>query len=490
MAVADPRARDLTTAARGTDVEERRSMTARTLFRGRSEAGIKLGLQLSVHRHDAPLVLGLPRGGVLVAYEVARALDAPLDVCVVRKVGAPLEPEVAVGAVGEEGTVLLDREVMARLDIGEDELRRTIEAKRVAVEAEAARLRRGSPALAVRGRSVIVVDDGVATGGLDRAALQTLRARGAGAIVLAIPVGDSRRLDELAGLADEVVCLHCEEPVHAVSPWYAELAPATDAEVSALLERRRSELAAGTARAQRTAHASRLEAIERHVEIAIHRGNAQEAPSSLHGALALPPGAAGIIVCMHGVGGEHTVALERAVAGGLCAAGFATLSVDLLTEIEQRDAYAFDVAGGVSLLASRLLEVAAWARAHVPEARVLDMGYFGVAAGAAAALAAAAQAPELVRAIVSVAGRPDLAEEWLGDVRTPTLLVVGGLDGDALTVHRETLYFLHCESKLDVVHDATAYFEEPGAIARVVRSTQRWFRDHLREPGARALRAP
>jgi putative phosphoribosyl transferase len=372
---------------------------------------------------------------------------------------------------------------MARLDIGEDELRDGIEAKRCAVDAEAARLRHGAGALAVRGRPVIVVDDGVATGGTARAALQTLRARGAASIVLAIPVGSTSTVDELASLADEVVCLHCEETVYAVSHWYTDFAPTTDADVTALLERRRAELAVLAPRARRPA---RIEATARDVRIPIHPATTEPTPRTgpafLRGALALPPDPLGLVICTHGAAGEHATAFEHVVADGLRHAGLATLDVELLTDAEQRDAYAFDIAGNVSLLASRLIGVTDWARGHVPQARVLDVGYFGLAAGAAAALAAAAHRPDLVRAVVSAAGRPDLAEEWLGDVRAPTLLIVGGLDGDALTTHRETLYFLCCESRLEVVHDAAGYFDEPEASAQVVRSAQRWFLGHLGQP--------
>jgi dienelactone hydrolase len=205
----------------------------------------------------------------------------------------------------------------------------------------------------------------------------------------------------------------------------------------------------------------------------------------LRARLAVPTDALGLVVCTHGVAGEHAISFERVVAEGLREAGLATLLVELLTEGEQRDASVLEPAEGIELLGRRLVGATDWARAKVPELRALDVGYLGIAAGAGAALAAAARRPQIVHAVVSAAGRPELAEDSLGDVRAPTLLVVGGLDGEALTVNRETLYFLRCESRLEIVHDATELFDEPDARAAVVRAAARWFLDHLRRPEAR-----
>lgn len=452
-------------------------MSLRKLFRDRRDAGRKLASHLGAYRRASPIVLGLPRGGVPVAYEVARALEAPLDVCVVRKLGAPMQPELGLGAVGEDGVVYVDRDTMDRLGVAEEELDAIIATKRAAVDAQVQRFREGAPPLDVRGATVIVVDDGVATGGSARAALQTLRARGAGALVLAVPVGAAETLDDLATVADEVVCLHPEETFYAVSPWYEDFSPTTEEDVIELLGRARAERAASPA-ARARGESERVRVTSRR-EVKIPAGEAR-----LEGTLTVPPNARGLVLFAHGSGSSRHSPRNQYVARVLQEAGLATLLFDLLTEEEERiDARTAHLRFDVSLLASRLGAATDWAQKD-ERTRALDLGYFGASTGAAAALIAAAERPGVVRAIVSRGGRPDLAEESLARVEAPTLLLVGGLDGEVLTLNRETLYFLGCEKLLEIVPDATHLFEEPGALDRVARSAAGWFTSHL---GARAL---
>lgn len=215
-------------------------MGPRKLFYDRADAGRQLAARLRPYRAEVPIVLGLPRGGVPVAFEVARELGAPLDVCVVRKIGAPIQPELGIGAVSEDGALYVDREAMQLVGVSEDELEQLVADKREEVEERARRFRQGGPAIDVRDRTVILVDDGVATGGTARAAVKTLRARGAGHVVLAAPVGASQSLDELAAIADEVVCLRPEDAFFAVGLWYEDFAATTDEEVVELLARARA----------------------------------------------------------------------------------------------------------------------------------------------------------------------------------------------------------------------------------------------------------
>lgn len=456
-------------------------MGPRKLFRDRSDAGKKLASHLGAHRRTSPLVLGLPRGGVPVAYEIARALGAPLDVCVVRKLGAPLEPELGLGAVGEDGTVYVDRESMRRHGVSEDELAVSIAAKRAAIDDEVKRFRKGAPPIDVRGRTVIIVDDGVATGGTARAALLTLRARSAGFIVLAVPVGASETLDELASLADEVVCLHPEDTFYAVSPWYENFAPTSGAEVVALLERSRSELARDQEMlaAARTPRRAERAAPMRHHDVSIPAGAAW-----LEGRLTIPPEARGLVLFPHG-GRNGAGPQGHYIASVLQNAELATLRFDLLTEDElELDDRIAHLRSDAPLLASRLVAATDWAR-QTAETRWLDLGYFGTGVIGAAAVIAAAERPDAVHAIVTRSGQLDLAEAWLGDVRAPTLLLVGGLDPEILTLNRECLYFLACEKRLEIVHDASRGFQEPGAVESAARSAARWFVEHLRGPALR-----
>lgn len=216
-------------------------MTLRKLFSDRADGGRQLAARLRSYRDATPIVLGLPRGGVPVAYEVAKELGAPLDVCVVRKIGAPAQPELGIGAVSEDQALHVDRRTMRYMGVSEAELTRMIAKKRAEVDERVRMFRRGAPPLDVRGRTVLLVDDGIATGGTARAAVQTLRSRGAGRIVLAVPVASSESLDALAALADEIVCLFPEEHFYAVGLWYDDFTPTTDDDVIELLERSRSE---------------------------------------------------------------------------------------------------------------------------------------------------------------------------------------------------------------------------------------------------------
>jgi putative phosphoribosyl transferase len=448
-------------------------MSPRRLFQDRFDGGRQLARELTRYRDAAPVVLGLPRGGVPVAYEVARELDAPLDVCVVRKIGAPIQPELGIGAVSEDGVVHVDRGTMRMVDVSEEELASLVAEKRAEVADRVRRFRRGAPPIDVRGRTVIVVDDGVATGGTARAALQTLRARGAGRVVLAVPVGASSTLGELASIADEIVCPHPEDEFFAVGLWYEDFAPTTDEDVVELLDRARAERARPRREQRRSERVPiAAAAIDRDVRIALEEG-------ALDGRLTLPANARGLVVFAHGSGSSRRSPRNRHVAAALQREGLGTLLLDLLTPDEERiDAQTAHLRFDVDLLAARLVVATDWARATA-ETGALPIGYFGASTGAAAALVAAAARRDVVRAVVSRGGRPDLAEEQLPYVSAPTLLVVGGDDTEVLELNRHALRLLGCEKKLEVVAGATHLFEEPGTLDEVARLAASWFVRHL-----------
>ncbi len=205
-------------------------------FQDRVEAGRRLGEQLAAAGEYADaVVLGLPRGGVVVAAEVARALGAPLDVIVIRKLGVPYQPELAMGAVGEGGVRVLNEEVLTAAQISDEQLAEVERAQRQEVEERVRRLRRGAEPVPVQGRTVLVVDDGVATGATARAACEVARRQGAARVVLAVPVAAAQAVDELLTVADEVVAL--EEPLllGAIGEWYDDFSQTSDAEVAELL---------------------------------------------------------------------------------------------------------------------------------------------------------------------------------------------------------------------------------------------------------------
>jgi predicted phosphoribosyltransferase len=205
------------------------------LFRDRRDAGARLAESLEHLRPEEPVVLGLPRGGVPVAFEVAEHLDAPLDVIVVRKLGVPVQPELGMGAVGEDGAIVLNDDVVRLTRVSADELARVEARERAEVARRAERFRGSRPRVDVRGRTALLVDDGIATGASARAALQVVRAQGARRAVLAVPVGPADTIAAMRAEADEVVCVETPFGFLAVGQAYANFAQTTDEEVIELL---------------------------------------------------------------------------------------------------------------------------------------------------------------------------------------------------------------------------------------------------------------
>jgi predicted phosphoribosyltransferase len=207
----------------------------RVLFRDRRDAGRRLSVELMPLADQRPLVAALPRGGVPVAVEVARALGAPLDILAVRKLGAPHDPELAVGAVAEDGTGVLDRRSARMLGMTQAALDAALARESRELRRRVDRYRDGRPPIPVGMRTVIVVDDGLATGLTDAAAVRALRRRGASSIIVAAPVGSRESVSWLAEEADSVVCLTVPRRLGSVGVWYRDFTAVHDGEVLALL---------------------------------------------------------------------------------------------------------------------------------------------------------------------------------------------------------------------------------------------------------------
>jgi len=206
-------------------------------FRDRRSAGQLLARQLDAYAHRSDVVvLGLPRGGVPVAFEVADALDAPLDVFVVRKLGVPFQPELAMGAIASGGVKVLNDDVVAMANITPDIVARAVSAEERELERREHLYRNGRPPLALTGKIVILTDDGLATGSTMRAAVAAVRRLQPARVIVAVPVGARESCRLLEETADDVICLQVPDPFSAVGMWYEDFSQTSDDEVRMLVE--------------------------------------------------------------------------------------------------------------------------------------------------------------------------------------------------------------------------------------------------------------
>jgi predicted phosphoribosyltransferase/dienelactone hydrolase len=424
-------------------------LTRRNTFGDRREAGRMLASRLLEMDLADPVVIALPRGGVPVGFEVASALRAPLDIGLVRKLGHPNQPELGLGAIGEDGTVVVDERATEAFGITREQIE-LIAARESAELDRRRRLYRGdTPPAEIRGRTVIVVDDGIATGVTASAASHVLKAQGAARVILAVPVCPAGTADRIDGDVDEVVSLSAPQHFSSVGSWYDDFSQTSDEEVVDLLDAAREHVHGGETAADLAG------------EVEIPTGDG----AVLGGTVGLPPEPSGLVVFVHGSGSSRYSPRNNSVARYLEGRGFATLLFDLLTTAEADDRRnVFDI----ELLTRRLVDATRWAHRQHALAR-LPLACFGASTGAAAALKAAAEPDSGIGAVVSRGGRPDLAGAALGRVTVPTLLIVGGDDTEVLALNRSAAEHLAGPCRLAVVPGAGHLFEEPGTLARAAR---------------------
>lgn len=431
------------------------------LFSDRADAARQLAAALAPYRASRPLVLAIPRGGVPMAAQLADALQGDLDVVLVRKLRAPYYPEAAIGAIDEGGIVQLS--ALAHR-AGADRRYVDAEAKRQLATLRQRRARYTPECEPVdpAGRTVIVVDDGLATGATMSVALAAVRRARAARIVCAVPVASAEGLEAVRGLADEVCCLHVPEDFQAVGQYYGDFSQVGDEEVVSLLSSRR--------------HTAMRAAVGAARPVQIVAGDV-----TLRGDLGVPAAARGLIVFAHGSGSGRGSPRNRQVAEELQRAGFATLLLDLLTEREEAQG---DLRFDIALLARRLEGAVAWARRE-PSLQALPSGLFGASTGAAAALTVAAAPGSRIAAVVSRGGRPDLAgADVLSRVSAPTLLLVGDRDREVVELNRMARAYLRGVSRLTLIAGATHLFEEPGTLHEVATQAAAWFGRYLGAQGA------
>jgi putative phosphoribosyl transferase len=433
-------------------------------FPDRAQAGRALAEKLAAfsHRPDVT-VLGLPRGGVPVAFQVAQRLEVALDVFLVRKLGVPGHEELAMGAIATGDVCILNDSIIQSLGISQDVIDKAIAREWRELEQRERAFRLGQP-VELRDRVVILVDDGLATGASMRAAVAAVRERRPARVIVAVPVSSRETFKEFKKLADEIVCVQTPAHFEGVGQWYEDFSQTSDEEVRALLEQG----------APFGRHAAQPAPVEEAIQL-------PAGAAVLEGDLSVPAGAAGVILFAHGSGSSRHSSRNRAVAAAFGQAGLGTLLFDLLSpEEEAVDARTLRLRFDIALLAERLVCAVDW-MANRAESSRLPLGLFGASTGAAAALVAAAQRPATVSAVVSRGGRPDLAGDALPDVQAPTLLIVGGNDPEVLTLNRRAKRELRCENELAIVPGASHLFEEPGALDQVAQLAGGWFLRQLRK---------
>lgn len=435
------------------------------LFHNRQTAGRQLAGHLSDYKENKEaIVLGLPRGGVVVAYEIAKELHLPLDVTCPRKIGAPFNPEYAIGAITETGQGILNQEVIDQLDVSDTYLQQEIEVQKQLAQRRLKLFRKDKPPRVLKGKIVILVDDGLATGATMKAAIYSAKHEGAKKVVVAIPVSPVDTLNEIREMVDEVVCLDTPAFFQAIGQFYRDFTQVDDEEVVELLHRIGEET--------KKSNTSNTQSIQKEVAIQLTKGHTQ-----IYGTLTIPAGAEKIVVFAHGSGSGRYSPRNQFVANYLIEKGLATLLLDLLTsEEEVIDDQTRELRFNIPFLSKRLVEVVHWLEQQ-EDTQKLKVGFFGASTGAAAALMATSELGKSIFAVVSRGGRPDLAIPFLPRVMAPTLLIVGGDDFGVIELNQEAYEKLPSKKRLEIVPGATHLFEEPGTLEEVARLAASWFLD-------------
>lgn len=433
------------------------------MFHDRHDAGRQL-VQPCIHFKDDPtaIVLGLARGGVTVAYDLAKGLHLPLNVVVPRKIGAPGNPELALGAILENGEGVFNHSIIQMLSVTKSYLAREIALEKAKAHQRSVLYREFAPLPVLKDRTVLLVDDGIATGATMLAAIAAIRKEGVKQIVVAVPAAAIDALALVEEAADLVICLVSREDFFGVSAFYERFPQTEDEEVIALLKE------ANEKRQKEEKHSMGAKTVR------IKSGEVE-----LEGELWIPSDAKGIVLFAHGSGSSRFSPRNQFVAKSLNELQLGTLLIDLLTkEEEAEDEVTREWRFNIGLLAERLTHVIDWLKSE-PGTKMLPIGLFGSSTGAAAALIAAAHRKESVSAVVSRGGRPDLAGAELINVRAPTLLIVGGNDHIVVGLNESAAEKLLCQKVIEIVPRATHLFEEKGALEMVASLAGKWFQKHL-----------
>jgi putative phosphoribosyl transferase len=422
------------------------------MFRDRKDAGERLAAVLKERNFEKPVVLGIPRGGVPVAAEVARAIGGELAVVVARKLGAPGNPELAIGATTETGASYINTGVALAAGAGE----RYIEAEKERQVREARRREelfdhhRRPP---VKDRTVIIVDDGIATGATAIAAVRSMKAEGAGRVVLAVPVGPPEMIELLRCYADEVVCLDEDPGFWAVGQCYLDFSQVSDEDVLRILDAFAAKI---------------MVAASRHVEI-------RRDGLRLAGILSTPAGNGPfpLVIFVHGLGSSKESPRNVVIANRLVDEGIATLLFDLSGHGESSSA----PEDGIDAYVSDVEAAFAWSERDADIDNAL-IGLAGSSLGATVAAMAVAQGRAGPATLVLRA--PPMEASQFRAVKVPSLVLIGSQDPLRKNVERD---IAGCpELTLSVVDGASHLFEEPGTLQEALERTVGWFKSKLLQP--------
>lgn len=418
-------------------------------FQNRVTAGQLLSERLMHLAKSHPVVLTLPRGGVPVGAEIAKALAADLDILLIKRVVSPLHPEVAIGAISEDGVVLWQKEMLEHLALTPADADSLADSKKKEILKQAKLWRPNRNPIDVKNRTVILVDDGLATGSSMMVAVETLKKRKPARIIVAVPVAPSSSAAQISHEVDELVVLLKPDMFYAVGQWYEDFSEVTDEEVTELLQGK-----------------STPQLLEEQVLI-------PDGEDRVTGIMTTVPNAKALILFAHGSASTHKSTRNQRVARDLNQAGFSTLLFDLLTEWEAEDRQnVFDI----NLLARRLSVATEWSRSRLG-ALCPPIAYFGASTGGAAAISAAA-GDESIISVVSRGGRPDLAAEKLDRIKAPVLLIVGGADHPIIPLNVDAAKRMK-NAEMVMVPGAGHLFEEPGALEKVSEYAIGWFQECL-----------
>jgi putative phosphoribosyl transferase len=443
----------------------------RACFRNRQEAGKKLASHLKELKLKNPVIIALPRGGVPIGAEIAKELHAELDVLNVRKVGAPGNPEYGIGAITEGGLYWLNDQTIEALRISPKTIKPLLDHELNEVNRRISTYRHDRPLTDLTDKTVILVDDGLATGVTALVAIQYLEQQAVREIIFAVPVCARDSAKIIKSQVNRMICLEQPERLYAVGLWYEDFSQLSDLEVTQLLNQ--------FSKRKKTSHPSldasklRTEAVTLEIdeEIQISEGLIQ-----LPGHICLPSPCSGIVLFAHGSGSSRLSPRNQEVARILNQHQIATLLFDLLSPTEANDrTRVFDI----PFLAKRLILATRWIQRQSWYHQSIPLGYFGASTGGGAALWAAAELGYEVSAVVSRGGRPDLALPRLREVIAPTLLIVGGYDEEVIDMNEYALDFL-TNGQVIIIPNATHLFEEPGTLEAVALHAAHWFKSHFR----------